>query len=156
MRVPDDEHVLVAERELELGFVAVEDPRGWVVKGSVRCDHAAIHVPLRERVEDRAVLLGQRLPDRDDAWAMAGDVPLVEPVDGDQVVISGDDDVAGAEREFDRLVWIRIADEVAETPDRLDAHVVRVRDRSLQRSDIPVGIRDECQSGHGRRVSTNA
>jgi hypothetical protein len=61
---------------------------------------------------------------------VAGDVALVESMNGQEVVIAGDDDVAGAEREFDRLVRGGVADEVAETPDRLGADVVRKRDRA--------------------------
>jgi hypothetical protein len=128
--VSNNKHVLVAERELELGLVAVEDPRRWVVKAGVRCNDTAIDILVRQRCEDRPVRLGQGLADGDDAWAVTGDVALVESMNCQEVVISGDDDVAGAEREFDRLVRVRVADEVTETPDRVGADVVRECDRA--------------------------
>jgi hypothetical protein len=60
MRVSDSEHVLVTERELELGLVAVEDPRRWMVKASVRCDHARVDVLLRQQAQYGSAQSGPR------------------------------------------------------------------------------------------------
>ena len=118
MGVAEGEVGPVGERELAVGVEAVGDVVCPVVEGRVRrldgvgergCRQLAQHLHLG--VAEASADLGDPL-----APVRCG-VGLWEAPGDDQIVVSGQDDIAGGDGELDRRGRVGVADEIAEAPE---------------------------------------